>query len=158
MIETVKVSMKKYQKSGHNLDLAMLVYRAMPLMPGLPSPVEWLNGSKYRALLPTFILQTMFTHHTAHQEIMVNQFKQSDHYNKSVAALQPLNTNQPACMQKNLKIQCEKQARVMETNTDSHQCSSLKMFQDVFQMNMDQIVEQCPNILYIHDDLCVYGY
>ena len=33
----------------------------------------------------------------------------------------------------------------------------LKMSQDVFQMRMDQIVEQCPGVIAIHDDICVYG-
>ena len=31
----------------------------------------------------------------------------------------------------------------------------LKMSQDVFQMRMNQIVDRCPSILDIHDDLCI---
>ena len=31
------------------------------------------------------------------------------------------------------------------------------MFQDVFQMWMDQITNGLPGIIAIHDDICVYG-
>ena len=34
----------------------------------------------------------------------------------------------------------------------------LKISQDDFQMKMDQIVEWCPCILHIHDDVCIYGH
>ena len=34
---------------------------------------------------------------------------------------------------------------------------SLKMSQDVFQMQMDQITDRLPGIIAIHDDICVYG-
>ena len=33
----------------------------------------------------------------------------------------------------------------------------LKMSQDIFQMQMDDIVAQCPGILAIHDDIFIYG-
>ena len=33
----------------------------------------------------------------------------------------------------------------------------LKMSQDIFQMRMDGIVAQCPGVLAIHDDVCIYG-
>ena len=33
----------------------------------------------------------------------------------------------------------------------------LKMSQDVFQMQMDQITDRLPGIIAIHDDICVYG-
>ena len=33
----------------------------------------------------------------------------------------------------------------------------LKMSQDVFQMQMDQITNRLPGIIAIHDDICVYG-
>ena len=33
----------------------------------------------------------------------------------------------------------------------------LKMSQDVFQMQMDQITDRLPGIITIHDDICVYG-
>ena len=29
------------------------------------------------------------------------------------------------------------------------------MYQDVFQMRMDQIVERCPRVLFIRSDLCI---
>ena len=32
------------------------------------------------------------------------------------------------------------------------------MSQNVFKMKMDKIVERCPGILCIHDDLCIYGH
>ena len=32
-----------------------------------------------------------------------------------------------------------------------------KMSQDVFQMKMDLIMERCPGIISIHDDIVVYG-
>ena len=32
-----------------------------------------------------------------------------------------------------------------------------KMSQDVFQMKMDLIMEQCPGVISIHDDIVVYG-
>ena len=33
----------------------------------------------------------------------------------------------------------------------------LKMSQDIFQMQMDDIVAQCPGVLAIHDDIFIYG-
>ena len=33
----------------------------------------------------------------------------------------------------------------------------LKMSQDVFQMQMDQITDRLPGIIAIHDDICMYG-
>ena len=33
----------------------------------------------------------------------------------------------------------------------------LKMSQNVFQMQMDQITDRLPGIIAIHDDICVYG-
>ena len=33
----------------------------------------------------------------------------------------------------------------------------LKMSQDIFQMQMDDIVTQCPGVLAIHDDVFIYG-
>ena len=32
-----------------------------------------------------------------------------------------------------------------------------KMSQDVFQMKMDLIMERCPGVISIHDDIVVYG-
>ena len=32
-----------------------------------------------------------------------------------------------------------------------------KMFQDVFQMKMDIIMEKCPGVISIHDDIVIYG-
>ena len=34
----------------------------------------------------------------------------------------------------------------------------MKMSQDVFQIQMDQILEQCPRVIGIHDDVTIYGY
>ena len=34
----------------------------------------------------------------------------------------------------------------------------MKMSQDVFQIQMDQILEQCPGVIGIHDDVIIYGY
>jgi len=53
MVQTVKQSMRKCASTGHDPNLAMLVYRARPLTTSIPSPAELLNGRKYRALLPT---------------------------------------------------------------------------------------------------------
>ena len=33
----------------------------------------------------------------------------------------------------------------------------LKMLQDVFQMQIDQITDRLPGIIAIHDDICAYG-
>ena len=33
----------------------------------------------------------------------------------------------------------------------------LKMSQDIFQIQMDDIVAQCPGVLAIHDDIFIYG-
>ena len=38
-----------------------------------------------------------------------------------------------------------------------HMSFGLKMSQDVFQMQMDQITDRLPGIIAIHDDICVYG-
>ena len=34
----------------------------------------------------------------------------------------------------------------------------MKMSQDVFQIQMDHILEQCPGVISIHDDVLIYGY
>ena len=34
----------------------------------------------------------------------------------------------------------------------------MKMSQDVFQIQMDRILEQCPGVIGIHDDVIIYGY
>ena len=34
----------------------------------------------------------------------------------------------------------------------------MKMSQDVFQIQMDRILEQCPGTIGIHDDVIIYGY
>ena len=34
----------------------------------------------------------------------------------------------------------------------------MKMSQDVFQIQMDRILEQCPGVIGIHDDVIMYGY
>ena len=34
----------------------------------------------------------------------------------------------------------------------------MKMSQDVFQIQMDRILEQCPGMIGIHDDVIIYGY
>ena len=38
-----------------------------------------------------------------------------------------------------------------------HMPFGLKMSQDIFQMQMDQITDRLPGIITIHDDICVYG-
>ena len=38
-----------------------------------------------------------------------------------------------------------------------HMPFGLKMSQDIFQMQMDQITDRLPGIIAIHDDICVYG-
>ena len=34
----------------------------------------------------------------------------------------------------------------------------MKMSQDMFQIQMDRILEQCPGVIGIHDDVIIYGY
>ena len=34
----------------------------------------------------------------------------------------------------------------------------MKMSQDVFQIQMDRILEQCPGVIGIHNDVIIYGY
>ena len=38
-----------------------------------------------------------------------------------------------------------------------HMYFGLKMSQDVFQMQMDQITSRLPGVIAIHDDICVFG-
>ena len=38
-----------------------------------------------------------------------------------------------------------------------HMPFGLMMFQDVFQMCMDQITDHLPGIIAIHNDVCVFG-
>ena len=38
-----------------------------------------------------------------------------------------------------------------------HMLYGLKMYQDVFQMQMDPNTNRLPGIIAIHDDICVYG-
>ena len=34
----------------------------------------------------------------------------------------------------------------------------MKISQDVLQIQMDQVLEQCPRVIGIHDDVIIYGY
>ena len=52
---------------------------------------------------------------------------------------------------------------VFRTNTHGRLCYKrmpfgMKMSQDVFQIQMDWILEQCPRVIGIHDDVIIYGY
>ena len=91
--------MKKCLASGHDFNLAMLVYRATPQSNKLPSPAEMLNNRKFRALLPMCCLQTTHQRDAVHEQMLQQQVKQSAHYNKSAKDLSPLHPNQPVYVQ-----------------------------------------------------------
>ena len=65
-----------------------------------------------------------------------------------------------------LHIHLSKKSReltVSGTNTHGRLCYkrmpfSMKMSQDVFQIQMDLILEQCPGVIGIHDDVIIYRY
>ena len=63
MVQTVKMSMKKCLASGHDFNLAMLVYRATPQSNKLPSPAEMLNNRRFRAF-PMHSVQTAYQRET----------------------------------------------------------------------------------------------
>ena len=99
MVQTTKMSMKKCLASGHDFNLAMLVYRATPQSNKLPSPAEMLNNRKFRALLPMHSLQTSHQRDAVHEQMLQQQVKQSAHYNKSAKDLSALHPNQPVYVQ-----------------------------------------------------------
>ena len=66
MVQTVDLSMKNCLASGHDFNLAMLVYRATPQSNKLPSSAEMLNNRKFRALLPMHTVQTAFQREAVH--------------------------------------------------------------------------------------------
>ena len=65
-----------------------------------------------------------------------------------------------------LHIHLSKKSReltVFRINTHSRLCYKrmpfgMKMSQDVFQIQMDRILEQCPGVIGIHHDVIIYGY
>ena len=73
MVQTVKMSMKKCLASGHDFNLAMLVYRATPQSNKLPSPAEMLNNRKLRALLPMHSVQTAHQREAVHDQMLMQQ-------------------------------------------------------------------------------------
>ena len=98
MVQTVKMSMKKCLTSGHDFNLAMLVYRATPQSNKLPSPAEMLNNRKFRALFPMCSVQTAYQREAVHDQMLMQQARQSAHYNKSARDLPPLHPNQQVHM------------------------------------------------------------
>ena len=95
--------MKKCLASGHDFNPAMLVYRATPQSNKLPSPAEMLNNRKFRALLPMCSMQTAYQREAVHDQMLMQQARQSTHYNKSARVLQPLHPNQPVYVQQDPK-------------------------------------------------------
>ena len=65
-----------------------------------------------------------------------------------------------------LHVHLSKKSReltIFGTNTHGRLCYKrmpfgMKMSQDVFQIQMDRILEQCPGVIGIHDDVIIYGY
>ena len=81
MVQTVKMFMKKCLASGHDFNLAMLVYRATPQSNKLPSPAEMLNNRKFRALLPMCSVQATHQREAVHYTMLMQQARQSTHCN-----------------------------------------------------------------------------
>ena len=73
----------------------ILVYRATPQSNKLPSPAEMLNNRKFRALLPMHSAQTAHQREAVHDQMLIQQARQSAHNNKSARDLPPLHPNQP---------------------------------------------------------------
>ena len=103
MVQAIKMAMRKCLASGHDFNLAMLVYRATPLSNTLPSPAEMLNNRKFRALLPMRSVQTAHQRETGYDQMLMQQVRQSTHYNKSARHLPPLHPNQPVYVQQDPK-------------------------------------------------------
>ena len=83
IVQTVEMSMKKCLTSGHDFNLPMSVYRGTPQPNKLPSPAEMLNNREFRALLPMCSVQTTHQRETLHDQMLMQQARQSAHYNKS---------------------------------------------------------------------------
>ncbi|XP_068704174.1 uncharacterized protein [Montipora foliosa] len=83
MVQTVEQSMRKCAATGHDPNLAMLVYRAAPLTTSIPSPAQLLNGRKYRALLP--IRSPIQNPHCqlVREQMVKDKDKMCEHYNKT---------------------------------------------------------------------------
>ena len=117
MVQTVKQTMKKCTAAGHDLYLAMLIYRSTPLSSTIPAPAELLNGRKYRALLPTRSILQNARDQIVHDQMINDKAKQADHYNRSARDLQPLPAQQPVFVQVDPKSKEWKPAVVTETPT-----------------------------------------
>ena len=100
----------------------MLVYRATPQSNKLPSPAEMLNNRKFRALLSMHSVQTPYQREAVHDQMLMQQAKQSAHYNKSTRYLPPLHPNQPVFVQQDSKS-LWKPAIVTEIPSDYKACS-----------------------------------
>ena len=99
MVHIVKMSIRKCQASGHDFNLAMLVYSATAQSNKLSSSAEILNNRKFRALLPMHSVETAHQRDAVHDQMLMQQARQSAHYNKSARDLPPLHPNQPVYVQ-----------------------------------------------------------
>ena len=137
MVQTLKMSMKKCLASGHDFNLAMLVYRATPQSNKLPPPAEMLNNRKFRALLPMRSVQTAHQREAVHDQMLMQQARQSPHYNKSARDLPPLHPNQPVYLQQDPKS-LWKPAIVTEIPSDYKSCSYTVQTEDGSQLNCNR--------------------
>ena len=62
-----------------------------------------LNNRKFRALLPMCSVQTAHQREAVHDQMLMQQARQSAHYNKSARDLPPLHPNQPVYVQQDPK-------------------------------------------------------
>ena len=127
MVQTVKMSMKKCLASGQDFNLAMLVYRATLQSNKLPSPAEMLKNRKFRALLPMHSVQTAYQRQADHDQMLMQQARQSAHYNKSARDLPPLYTNQPVYVQQDHYRSQQYSQRYPQTTSHTSTQSRLKM-------------------------------
>ena len=78
-VQTIKISLKKTLAAGEDVEMALLMYRTMPLNHNLPSPAELLNSRKYRAVLPTRLTQSTAQRHHRQTMVELKQKQQTAH-------------------------------------------------------------------------------
>ena len=97
-VQTMKALLIKTLEEREDVSLALLTYKATPLIHSLPSPAELLNSRKYKMLLPTRIVPTRLQE--SYRQIMdKGKQVQVQLYNKNTRVLPRLVQSQKVVVQ-----------------------------------------------------------
>jgi len=91
-IQTVKRTIKKCKKTGHDIHLALLCLKTTPIDHNLPAPCQLLNGRMYKSNLPcvSMMYSDNMNKHVVRDNLAERQDKQKEHYDRGSKSLKPL--------------------------------------------------------------------